>query len=197
MATVRVVAALESDVTEMRLTDTVTLRPSIPCWWVIGPFDNLGDGTVDTPQVIEQGPVDLAKAHSGKDGREVGWQKSVRSTQAKLNDEHVVDLVKLCSGESNVSAYAVTWVVSPKEQDAVLGIGSDDGLVVWVNGERVHTNLVSRAYGAMQDRVPVYREAGRNELLVKVMQGMGAWAVGARVLDTHGRPLAGLTYPPH
>ncbi|MBM3477087.1 MAG: hypothetical protein FJX75_27785, partial [Armatimonadetes bacterium] len=135
MATVRVVAALESDVTEMRLTDTVTLRPSIPCWWVIGPFDNQGDGTVDTPQAIEQEPVDLGKAYAGKDGKEVRWQKSERSAEAKLSDEHVVDLAKLCGGETNVSAYAVTWIISPQEQDAVLAIGSDDGLVVWVNGE--------------------------------------------------------------
>ncbi|MBM3958138.1 MAG: hypothetical protein FJ313_08820, partial [Gemmatimonadetes bacterium] len=91
-------------------------------------------------------------------------------------------------------AYAVTWIISPQEQDAVLAIGSDDGLVVWVNGERVHTNLVSRAYGSMQDRVPIHLKAGRNELLVRVMQGNGAWAVGARVLDREGQPLAGLTH---
>jgi hypothetical protein len=115
----------------------------------------------------------------------------------KLGDEHGVDLVTLHGGESKVSAHVVTWVVSPKEQGALLAIGSDDGLVVWVNGERVHTSLVSRAYGSMQDRVPVHLKAGRNELLVKVMQGMGPWAVGARVLDREGQLPAGLTCSSH
>lgn len=188
-ASIRVKALLTCGGIELGLTDAVTVRPSIPCWWVIGPFDNRGDATVDTPQAIEQEKIDLEKAYSGNGGREVRWQKSERSAQAKLTDEHVIDLVKLCGSDRNVSAYALTWVVSPKEQDAVLGIGSDDGMVVWLNGARVHTNLANRGYRPMQDRVPIHLKAGRNALLVRVTQTHSGWYTGAQLLGRDEKPL--------
>jgi len=97
-------------------------------------------------------------------------------------------------GGENVAAYALVWVESLEEQDAVLALGSEDGVVVWLNGERVHKNLVSRGYASMQDRVNVHLKKGVNLLMVKVLQGNGGWGFAAHLLDKSGRPLEGIAY---
>ncbi|HUU30858.1 MAG TPA: hypothetical protein VMY69_02010 [Phycisphaerae bacterium] len=175
------------------LKDSVSAYSSVPRWMIIGPFDNKGDGTVDTPQPIETEPIDLGKKYVGKGDAEVAWQPCIQDASAKLPAEHIVHYDQLYGGE-NVAAYALVWVESPEEQDAVLALGSDDGVVVWLNGERVHANLVGRGYRSREDKVPVRLRKGRNQLLVKVMQGNGGWAFAAHLLDKSGRPLEGITY---
>ena len=56
---------------------------------------------------------------------------------------------------------ALVWVDSDKAQDALLPVGSDDGLVVWLNDKEVHRNLASRGYSSKQDRVPIQLERSR------------------------------------
>ena len=78
-------------------------------------------------------------------------------------------------------AYAVTQIHSPVDQAAELLIGSDDGVAVWLNGDRRWENLnVARGLSPDQDRVPVQLKAGTNVLLLKISQGMGAWGFCAR-----------------
>ena len=96
----------------------------------------------------------------------------------------------------NAAAYAVTWFDSPVARDAVLGIGSDDGVVAWLNDKRVHRSLVHRGHVAKGDKVPVKLKAGRNKLLLKVTQAWGGWCTSVHVLDTEGNELTDLTYSP-
>jgi hypothetical protein len=176
----------------LSLTQTFC-ETSVPCWWTIGPFDNRGNGTVDTPQPVEREPVDTSKTYTGAGGRTIAWQKAERPATARVTDEFVLDYVSRYGG-NNVSAYVLVWLKSPRDLDAVLALGSDDGVVAWLNGERVHKNMVARGYTSRQDRVPVRLKAGRNTLLIKVAQGDGGWALGAHVLDKNGEPLNGVTY---
>ena len=186
-------ANLEWNGVRFTITDSAKAFSSIPRWRIIGPFDNKGGGTVDTPQDVEKEPVELSKKYTGKNGKPVGWTQCAQKPDAKVVSEHLVDFAGLYGGE-NVSAYALVWVESPEEQDAVLALGSGDGVVVWLNGERVHKNLVSRGYASMQDRVNVHLKKGVNLLMVKVLQGNGGWGFAAHLLDKSGRPLEGITY---
>ena len=83
-------------------------------------------------------------------------------------------------------------ISSPNERDAVLALGSDDGVVVWLDGKRAHTNLVPRGYSSREDRVPIRLKAGRNALLLKITQGGGGWCFGAHLEDARGGPLEGV-----
>jgi hypothetical protein len=60
----------------------------------------------------------------------------------------------------------------------VLGIGSDDGIKVWLNGKPVCTREVQRAYGANDDTASVHLEAGVNRLFVKIDNYLGGWGFG-------------------
>jgi hypothetical protein len=148
---------------------------------------------VDTPQAVETGPVSLTNVYAGAGARQVSWRREERPLSASLADEFVLNLADMFGGE-NVSAYAAVWVISDRNVDATLAVGSDDGVVVWLNGERIHSNLTSRGYSSRQDRVPIHLKSGRNPLLVKVMQGGGGWAMGAHIFDKQGNPLPGVSY---
>jgi hypothetical protein len=175
------------------LTATRAARPSINAWWVIGPFGNPKGDTQDLAHPVEQEKIALDKTYPGLGGKRIGWRKVLRDEASDLAAEHLVDFIQLYGPTENAAAYALVWLDAPKPADAVLALGSDDGAVVWLNGERVHTNLVPRPYRAKADRVPLHLKAGRNQLLVKITQGMGDWSFAAYLEDPEGQPLRSVT----
>ena len=69
--------------------------------------------------------------------------------------EFVVDLNELYGKPTNVAAYAVAWIEAAQETDAVLGVGSEDGFVAWLNGQRVASVLKApRTYVLRGDQAP-------------------------------------------
>ena len=113
---------------ELALAADAAGRPSIPAWWVIGPFDNPGGDTKDIANPPEKEPFDSAKKYPGKGGRPVAWRKVERDPSLDVGAEHLVNFVQLYGPTENAAAYALTWINAPKETDAVIAIGSDDGI---------------------------------------------------------------------
>ena len=68
-------------------------------------------------------------------------------------------------------------------RDLELVLQSDDGLEVFVDGKKRASRQEVRTLHSGCDLVPVTLEAGEHELLLKVMNAGGAWAVRARVRD--------------
>jgi len=83
-------------------------------------------------------------------------------------------------------AYAFTYIYSTRPQKLQLRLGSDDGVVAWVNGREVWRNDLQRSLVADQDSVPVAFRKGWNRLLLKISQGLGAWSLQARLAPTRG-----------
>ncbi len=78
----------------------------------------------------------------------------------------------------NYSAYALIDIRSSRLQKNVLmGVGSDDSVKVWLNGELVHVNKVSRSTTGIQDRFRVTLKTGTNLLLVKVTDIFWNWGM--------------------
>ncbi|MGB2822889.1 MAG: hypothetical protein WBF17_18040, partial [Phycisphaerae bacterium] len=158
---------------------------------VIGPFDNRGGERNDIAHPVESGPVRLDAEYAGRRGKKVRWRRCERPSDLAPGDEHIVDFEKLYGGE-NAAAYASTWIDSDRQADAILALGSDDGVVVWLDGTRIHTNLLERGYRPMEDEVPLRLRKGRNRLLIKVTQGGGDWRFCGHLLDRKGDPLPGV-----
>lgn len=76
----------------------------------------------------------------------------------------------------NVVVYGFTRFNSPKAQKKTLHFRSDDGAIVWLNGQQVLKATKIRGVRE-EDMVPVKLRAGQNTLLVKVGQGEGGWAM--------------------
>ena len=73
-------------------------------------------------------------------------------------------------------AYGSVAVDSPREQQTIMLVGSDDAVKVWLNGELVHRNPVNRGADDFQDQFPVTLKEGTNILLVAVYEGGGGWS---------------------
>ncbi|MHC4308879.1 MAG: hypothetical protein ACYSSN_02945 [Planctomycetota bacterium] len=102
---------------------------------------------------------------------------------AILNSEYgVVDLTQVYD-DWFVVAYAWAQIDMAEETQAVLGIGSDDSVKVWLNGKLVHKNLVVRGVIADNDRVPVTFKKGKNQLVLKLLNCGGSWGFACRLLD--------------
>jgi hypothetical protein len=173
-----------------RVKKNQRLYPSVPRWWTLGPFDNKGDGTVNTVLPPETEQIDLAKSYAGKGGKRIAWQKREWPVTLQPTSHFVLNF----GDNRNSAAYALTWIDSPTAREAILAVGSDDGVVVWLNDERVHANLVHRGHESKSDKIPVKLKAGRNKLLLKATQAWGGWLASAHVLDKDGRELTGLSY---
>jgi hypothetical protein len=121
-----------------------------------------------------------ARTYKGKGGAEVGW-RTIRA-----DDAGYVRLDNLIRPNEQAIVYGLAHVLSPDDREAALLLGSDDGVRVWVNGEIVHTNPIYRAAEPDLDRITVRLKKGWNKVLIKVLQGAGAWRFYVRFADPAG-----------
>ncbi|MFQ5806313.1 MAG: HEAT repeat domain-containing protein [Phycisphaerae bacterium] len=150
-------------------------------WLVTGPYEEQGkDGKAIFNVVF---PPELSGA------KDVQWKQQAVSEDPEWY--WFVDLEQSVGGD-NRAAYLRTYVWSPEIQDALLELGSDDGIKVWLNGEVIHVNNVPRGCGRGQDKVTTTLNKGWNELMLKVVDYGGGWAACLRVRAPDGDRLAGL-----
>ncbi len=134
-------------------------------WQLLGPFA-IPAGNAEDPLAKE--PVELSERHLGVDG-EVGWKRHE-------SDSDRIGLAGFFGRKDPVVGYAVCWVHSEVERAVNLSIGSDDGVCVWINREKVHEHRVKRAASPGQDTARARLKAGWNEVLAKVdNEGSSEW----------------------
>ncbi|MBD3174029.1 MAG: hypothetical protein GF320_02515, partial [Armatimonadia bacterium] len=149
---------------------------------IMGPFPNEGGagfGEAYPPEEI----VDLG-ATVTQGGVQLGWEPmEVESASG------IADLRPLVDPSENVVVYAYTEFDMPEATDAVLKLGSDDGIVAWLNGEKVLAVDAARPVRVDQDVAEVRLESGSNSLLLKITQGGGDFGFVARLVDDDGEPV--------
>ncbi|MCU0874417.1 MAG: HEAT repeat domain-containing protein, partial [Pirellulaceae bacterium] len=155
----------------------------VVAWLLSGPYTQQGKTGQDLFEVA------LAPEKSD-DGAE--WRPVTVPPGGKTG---LVEMDKIFGGNDRV-AYLKTQLASVKEQDAVLELGSDDGIKVWLNGQVVHANNATRPCAPGQDKVNVKLKQGPNTLLLKITQGGGEWSACCRVCAADGKPLDGVTVGP-
>ena len=144
-------------------------------WLVAGPFSKPG---------VEGAEAIFNVAFGPETGQETKWKALPRSDQ--------LNLLSVFPGQENCVAYLNAQLVAPAACEATLLIGSDDGVKVWMNSKAIHSNNTDRNYVVDQDKIPFHLRAGANEMLMKVSQGGGGWAVSARVVGADGGSVPGL-----
>ncbi|MEN8192383.1 MAG: hypothetical protein ABFS12_06170 [Bacteroidota bacterium] len=164
-------------------------------WLIVGPFPNCEDcSTTDfhhdakcdgfyTDYLESIGgeknavPTEGMKISVSEKNIERTWFK-LQSTKDKI---HLTDL----KPKDMVVAYAFCQVESPKDQNSILSIGSNDGIRVFLNGEEIHESheYNGRWLQADNDYVPVQLKKGINNLMLKIDQGTGDFGYVARFLD--------------
>jgi hypothetical protein len=190
--TIRVELIWRGQTIKIPFTETVA-NTSIPQWEVLGPLSNPGGATADVKHPVESEVIDLAKEYPGLGGK-IGWRNVQRPVDEPVLAEYIVDFNQLFGARENAVAYALTWIDADEAQDAVLALGSDDGVVVWLNDKQVHQNLTARSYVSQSDRIGIHLNQGHNKLLVKITQGGGGWSFCAHLLKPDGTFVPGVKY---
>jgi len=71
--------------------------------------------------------------------------------------------------------YAWAEFESPRDTDAWLGLGSDDGVKIWLNGALVHDKWIRRPSQLDDDVVPLHLKKGANRILIKIQNATLDW----------------------
>lgn len=137
-------------------------------WQVAGPFDNTdlkGLSTVFAPEK----PFSEETVFTGKNGKNFKWKRY------RDNASGYIDFAKLF--ELNEEAVAYAYLNYPMENTGMktFGVGSNDGVRVWINGKLVLDRPLSRKAEPNQDQVSVQLNKGNNAILVKVDQLKRGW----------------------
>jgi hypothetical protein len=145
-------------------------------WNVIGPFD-APDMSYLSFSFPPEKETDASKIYSGKSNQMVSWK------QTKALPTGYMALNQFVQPNEQAIAYGLSYLYSPEDRKAILLLGSDDGVRLWVNDTLVHTNPTYRGAYPDQDRVQVNIKAGWNKILIKVLQGSGGWGYYLRIPD--------------
>ncbi|HZR20551.1 MAG TPA: HEAT repeat domain-containing protein [Verrucomicrobiae bacterium] len=133
---------------------------------------------------------DIGFAPESQTGADTKWTALPPGTDPKR--PWVMDLLKTLGGQQCV-AYVRTWIHSEQPRDAILELGSDDGVKAWLNEKQVYALNVARPLQPGSDKVKVSLRAGWNPLLLKITQNNLGWEFCARLRNVDGSPLAGVS----
>jgi hypothetical protein len=92
------------------------------------------------------------------------------------------------------AAYGHTYVYSPTTRPAVLLLGSDDGIAVWLDGNQVYYNDKTTGWIQDQFHVNITLNEGWNRILIKVSQSGGDYLSSVRITDLEGNAYPDLVY---
>ncbi len=158
-----------------------------PWLWMIAPggdidVDNLSEASDD---VITEAQIAQSGVSEGEHFNSLQWTRGrlLPTTVCGIflcSSDNVINVVRSI-GLTNrnqltqYSAYALININSPRDQNNVLmGVGSDDSVKVWLNGEVVYNIFAQRRTTGIQNQFRVNLNAGNNLLLVKVCNH-GSW----------------------
>ncbi len=147
-------------------------------WLMLGPVD--GDLATPPSGLIAATPAPGASQSIA--GKTLVWQPQFSWTD-------LIDLPSLLNAKtyrgtaaSPETAFAFTTISRDQAGEAVLSIGSDQPLRVWLNGKPVFAERAPRTFLFDQDRVPVHLQKGENRLLVGFVHRTGPWHFALRLL---------------
>jgi serine/threonine protein kinase len=141
-------------------------------WYYIGPFDNPDGKGFDIAYPPEK-EIDLKKTYPGKGGQVVGWKEYKNFRVGAIDDLAAL----FPNSRDDAVIYLFHEIDFGEALELPISLGSDDTLTVWLNGRQLLAKNVLRACMPDQEHATLSLHQGKNQLLLKVCQGKGDWAV--------------------
>ena len=164
-------------------------------WVILSPLPVLSGATNAVTEEVQKQA--FAFDHLTWDGGESGVQPKDGTTIKVNNQDFQWQLVESATDEINLLspgkssdfsiAYAWARIEMPEAQSALLGLGSDDAVKVWLNGKMIHENWIMRSLTQDQDILRLDLAKGTNTLLLKIQNGQGDWGFACRFIDAKTR----------
>ena len=153
-----------------------------PWLWVIVPGAGISDA--DLLAKATKGAITEVKLSTfgATEGKPVGDSKWTTHNLAAVGGDNINEMTDALGWGSGSEVYdhvvyGSLTLNSPRKQETTMLVGSDDGVKIWLNGEVVHYNPVTRGAGDFEDAFPVTLKHGTNVLLVAVdNRGHGAFS---------------------
>ncbi|MBW3543023.1 MAG: hypothetical protein KY476_22405 [Planctomycetes bacterium] len=133
-------------------------------WQIIGPFDNREKAGFQAAYPPEK-EFDPEASYDGQLGR-VAWQPV-----STADPYGILDIAKELENYKGSCMYLTAEVVSPRQRDVQIRLGTPNAWKLWVNGEPVFgREEYHRGMKIDQYKVPAMLKAGSNRLLFKICQ---------------------------
>lgn len=174
------------------------LRPDargfIRDWLLLAPIrlpaESAAAEEIDRPQV----PFEFALQPAAGEGITI-YGKAIEWRAIRTRD-YFFDVNAILGGvHEQVAAYAVTYVIAPREITGVqLLMGSNDEGKVWLNGTAVVKSTDARPLEPDTDKAAsLTLKTGVDIVVFKLLNESNNWQGCLRFTDAAGQPLAGLT----
>lgn len=163
-------------------------------WLVCGPFPNPGN-TDATGACVHDGScggffTDFLARSGGEtavtpqeDLQVLGPDQKTRRWRAVSTLGGRVYLDHYLSPTDFQTAYAACWIEAAQDGDRLFGVGGDDGLRIWVNGEEVFRYHAARTLTPDEHYIRLPLKTGRNLVLLKLDNGTGRWGFSLRPIE--------------
>ncbi len=170
---------------------TLTSSGTIRSWLTLGPFTDVVSPDVCLPSAVpyagEPGPWDYAV---GDVSSGVPWSLAI------LAGDTLDFLPAYGWVGAPREAYALVTLTSPRDVEATLSYGVDDGSRIWFDGEELGTVSSCQGVNADQFQQPLSIAEGDHTLVMKVHDAGGGWGLTARLLDEAGAPIVDIVLTP-
>lgn len=155
-------------------------RP-IANWNIMGPFPLEKDGPEGLSMVLpgEQyaidGQADPDVLVESSDGKKLDWRRTVRA-----KDNGFVDLSQAFNCKTSAVGYAIASIFSETDRNAMLRVGCDWRMIVWLNGQEVFRTTDGQAKPNAY-RIKIKLKKGKNSIGIKVASGTNGFGFYADV----------------
>ena len=148
-------------------------------WHIVGPFPSPVHGQVslEMPTPVEDafamlgaGRVDLNARYAGADSGAIEW------IPVQAPEYGVVRLGQHLGVVEWACAYGYTEITWNRDEEVTAGIGSDDGIKIWLNGETVYSEEAQRSCQGVAQVTKLRLRKGINRVLVKIDNYIMDWA---------------------
>jgi hypothetical protein len=164
----------------------------ITSWLILGPFSNSAPGN---ESMGEHGAGcyafhnDLLKNYGGEANLlpETGQkfrsiENEEQAWQAYFSPSWWIDFNSILTPNEDVAAYAFVILDANEPIFAALGLGYNDGIKVWLNGQLLYEEHTAQV-AANSVSLPVMLQKGANRLMVKIDEKSGGWGFGVSLTD--------------
>jgi hypothetical protein len=150
-------------------------------WWIAGPFPNEND-KAERISYFPEKQIDFSQ-RADFDSLTAAWER--------VNLDGIYPVIPFAEkyGKRQLAAYAYATIKLAEEREVIFKIGSNDGVICWVNGQKVHENLIARGLVVDEDEVNLSLRKGINRILLKVPNKGADWELCLRMCDAEGKPL--------
>jgi hypothetical protein len=145
-------------------------KAALSPWQAVGPFETASFDAAYATAFEPEKSIDLKRAY---DNGKLKWSEHSEWDDGKVHS--------LSGGFA--ATYLYRTIQADRPMTMTLSFGSDDAIKVWLNGAPVLANKLIRVAAPDQEKATVDLRAGKNDLLVKVVNGGGAYAFTFRVVE--------------